>query len=342
MVLSATVGDLPTAFPKAGAVHMSVPHATTAFGRVAMGGMKQVEVHARQQFGVVSRRQLIHAGLGRSSIAWKLKTGELERVSELVYRIRGAVPCWQRSAMEGLLICGPGSALSHATAAWLHRLDGFSAPTIVDVSRASAAPRPIEGVRFHRDPRVSPQNVITDIWRITGVQRTLVDLAGQLDDQSLEIALDSAQRRYKYAGDWLEAYLKELKPQGTPGLSRLIELFNLRRGVVTDSPLEVKVLRKLRQVGLLPTDTPFEVYEHDGTYVMRLDFAWASLKIALHVDGYLWHQQRERFDRDAKQRSRLQVLGWRCVTVTSRNFDDGSWLEDLRALLNPQRELALG
>lgn len=306
-----------------------------------MGGMKQVEEHARQQFGVVSRKQLVDARLARSSIGWKVKTGELERVNELVFRLRGAPPCWQRSAMEGLLSCGPGSALSHKTAAWLHRLEGFATPKIVDVSCQGARPRPIAGLAFHRRPRLSPPPVISDVWKITAVQQTLVDLADELTDEALEIALDSAQRRYKYASDWFDSYLSALKPRGTPGLSRLIELFNLRRGVVTDSPLEVKVLRRLREVGLVPTDIQFEVYERDGTYVMRLDFAWATLKIGLHVDSYLWHQQRERFDRDAKQRSRLQVLGWRYVTVTSRNFEDGSWLADLRALLDPQRELPL-
>ena len=307
-----------------------------------MEGMKQVDRCARQQFGVVSHEQLSDAGLARSTIAWKVKTGELERVHERVFRLRGAPLGWERTAQEGLLVIGEGGVLSHGSAAWLHGLDGFMAPKTIDISAAWAPKTRLEGVRFHR-PRGGVPFVWAKVrWPITTVQRTLVDLAKTLDEQALEIALDSARRRYKYAGDWLESYLKQLKPQGTPGLAKLTELMKIRSGTLTDSPLEVKVLRKLRQHGLTPTDVQFEVFELDGTFVMRLDFAWAQLRVGLHVDSYQWHSQRERFDRDARQRSRLQVLRWRCVTVTSANFEDGSWLNDLRALLNPQRELALG
>ncbi len=306
-----------------------------------MSGMAQVQKHAATQFGVVSRAQLLEAGWSRSSIGWKVKTGELERVNELVFRLPGAQPIWQRTAMEGVLIGGPGSVLSHATAAWLHGLDGFREPSIIDITRQKSPPRPVPGIRFHRARSGAPAFVYKDVWLMTRLERTLVDVAGDLDEEALEIALDSARRRYKYAGDWLESYLKQLKPKGMPGLAKLIALVNIRTGKPTDSPLEVKVLRKLRQLGLTPPDLQLVVNDRDGTYVMRLDFAWASLKVILHVDGYRWHQQHERFDRDARQRSRLQALGWRFVTVTARNFEDGSWLEDLRALLDPQRELPL-
>jgi hypothetical protein len=170
------------------------------------------------------------------------------------------------------------------------------------------------------------------------VQRTIVDLAGALEEQPLELALDSAYRRYKKFPDWLEAYVLRLKPQGTPGLATLLRLLALRQGMVTDSPFEVRVLRKLRANGLIPDEEPVKVYDLEGNYVMRLDFAWEALKVALHVDSYLWHQQRERFDRDARQRSRLTALGWHSITVTWNNFEDDAWLSDLQSLVAPQAE----
>lgn len=305
-----------------------------------MGGLKDVEALARSQFGVVSREQLIEAGLGnRSSIAWKLKTGELERVHEHIYRLRGAPASWERQAMEGLLLAGKSGVLSHQTAAWLHRLDGFQRPAVIDITAERNARRTLKGIRFHRPRSGAPSSVLTDLWPITTAQRTIVDLAGELTPEALEIALDSAQRRYRDFSSWLSKYLEPLKPQGTPGLAVLLELIKVRGDGVTDSPLETKVRRKLRQEGLLPTHQ-FEVY--DGTeYVMRLDFAWVHLKVAIHVDGYRWHHQRERFDRDARQRSRLQVLGWRTITVTATTFKEGTWLTELLALLNPQSGLAL-
>lgn len=63
----------------------------------------------------------------------------------------------------------------------------------------------------------------------------------------------------------------------------------------------------------------------------------------LHVDGR-YHHQKERFERDARQRARLSVLGWRQLVVTRKSFDDGSWLTALTPLLErtaPQLTLPL-
>lgn len=301
-------------------------------------GMGDLEKHAQEQFGVVSRPQVIAALGRRSSIAWRVETGELVRVNQRIYRLRGAPETWQRSAMEGVLMGGEGSALSHHAAAWLHRLDGFKQPAILDVATAKQT-RPFPLIRFHRS-RLGPGTpVIASGLPITTVQRTIVDLAGELEIAPLEIALDSANRRFPKFGEWLSTLIKDLNPQGTPGLAELKTLLELRQGLVTDSALEVMVLRKLRALGLNTCVVQFSVFEN-GEFVMRVDFAWPAHKVALHVDGYHWHHQRERFDRDARQRSRLQKLGWRFITVTSTTLAEGAWLSELRFLLTPQAELS--
>lgn len=305
-----------------------------------MAAMAGVERWAKAQFGLVSRGQLIAAGLGRSSIAWKLNTGELQRTHELVFRLRGAPRTWESIAMEGLLVAGEASLLSHQTAAWLYGIDGIPRPVLIDVSVVGTAPRNLPGYRFHRSIQGPGPRWIKRGLPVTRVAKTLVDLAGELAPEALELALDSAQRQYRMLSSWLDEYVKGLNRQGTPGLGTLLELLALRRDGATDSALEVRVLRALRRLGLKPV-LRFEVCESDGTFVMRLDFAWPGLKVALHVDGYRWHHQRERADRDARQRSRLQVLGWRTVTVTSTTFAEGAWLKDLLSLLQTQQELAL-
>ena len=310
-----------------------------------MGGMQVLEELAKKQFGVVSRQQVVGALVHRSCVASKVKTGELERVHEMAYRLRGAPETWERRAFEALFIAGAGSALSHQTAAWLHGLDGFTRPEAIDVCVVGGLPRARASVKFHRWRGGQGRPVLRRSLPVTSLERTVVDLAGHLTPEELELAVDSAQRKYRKFGAWLDTHLelvKPRKPQGTPGLTALLDLIKLRRGDgPTDSPLEVKVLRKLRTSGLLAHLKQYEVYDLNGDYGMRLDFCWPHLKVALHVDGYLWHSQRERFDRDARQRSRLAALGWRTITVTHNTLADGSWLSDLRALLNPQSELAL-
>lgn len=303
-------------------------------------GMGELEKHAQQQFGVVSRAQAVEALGARSSIAWKLATGELAQLSPVAYRLRGTPQTWESKAMSALFIGGEGSALSHHTAAWLHRLDGFKEPGDIDVTcalRRGKRARP--GLIFHRPTRAIETSVIASGLPITTAQRTIVDLAGVLENEPLELALDSANRRYPRFGDWLSDLIKTLNPQFTPGLAKLEALLELRRGLVTDSALEVKVVRTLRAHGLDHCVVQFNVFEN-GQFVMRIDFAWPEHKVALHADGFRWHQQRERFDRDARQRSRLQKLGWRFITVTKTTLDEGSWLGELRSLLDPQAGLA--
>jgi hypothetical protein len=303
-----------------------------------MDGLNDLGALSEYQYGVVSRKQVLDALGHRSSLASALEQGDLKKVHEFAYRLRGVADIWERSAMEAQLIGGDDSALSHETAAWLHGLDGFKKPKIIDVTSPRDIVREHDGVRFHR-PRNGPgARVYCRLLPTTTVQRTIVDLAGQLAEAPLEFALDSAYRRYKKFPEWLENYALRLRPQCTPGLATLLRLLALRQGMITDSPFEVRVLRKLRAHGLIPDEEPVEVYDRDRNYVMRLDFAWEALKVALHVDSYLWHQQRERFDRDARQRSRLTALGWQSITVTWTNFEDGAWLSDLQSLVAPQGE----
>lgn len=302
--------------------------------------MKELARLAEHQYGVVSRKQVLDALVHRSSIAWKLQREELEQVHALALRLRGAPNTWERTAIEAQFIGGEGSALSHGTAAFVHGLDGFKRPSVIDVTCAWSGVREFPGVRFHRPRRGPGARVYCRLLDTATVQRTIVDLAGELAEQPLELALDSASRRYKHFPHWLEAYVLRLKPQGTPGLASLLRLLAPRQGVVTDSPFEVRVLRRLREHGLCPDEEPVEVFDRQGNYVMRLDFAWAALKVALHVDSYLWHHQRERFDRDARQRSRLTALGWSSITVTWNNFAEGGWLTDLQSLVAPQTEFA--
>lgn len=306
-----------------------------------MGGMDRLEAQSKLQFGIVSRAQVTEALGSRSAIRWRVATGELKRLHELAFRLRGVPESWESTAMAGLFIGGEGSALSHRTAAYLHRLDGFREPKIIDVSTHWNGPRKFAGIHFHRTRPGPGDPVLCNTLPVTTIQRTIVDLAAELESEALELALDSAQLRHERFGDWLTDYISQLNPRFTPGLAELKLLLELRRGVSTESWLEVKVKRALRKAGLSDPVTQLEVYDEHG-YVMRLDFAWPHLKVALHVDSYRWHNQRQRFDRDARQRARLQKAGWTFLTITWTTFQEGHWLDQLRALLKVQSELSLG
>jgi hypothetical protein len=85
------------------------------------------------------------------------------------------------------------------------------------------------------------------------------------------------------------------------------------------------------------------VYDARG-YVVRIDFAWPRHLVALHVDSFLHHSGRTRFEHDRSFLNRLSALGWHSIFVTSRALDAGdAWLTSLQAVLaarEPQRSFA--
>lgn len=259
-----------------------------------------------------------------------------------VYRLAGTPVTWGQHAFGATLLAGPGSALSHHAAAFLFRLDGLCdrAPRPIDLSvprnRHLADPH----LRVHRSSLDFPV-VRLGRYPVTALARTLIDLSASLSSEALEFALDSAQRQFHRVDEWLTRAFARLPRPVPHGVGVLRELLALRTDGFTDSPLEVKVRRALRATRLPQPALRREAHD-DAGYVMRLDFSWYHHKVALHVDGYRWHHQRERFERDARQRSRLAALGWTSLVVTRALFESGQWLVDLaRTLADREPQLAL-
>ncbi|MEW5742375.1 MAG: hypothetical protein AB1938_25890 [Myxococcota bacterium] len=177
---------------------------------------------------------------------------------------------------------------------------------------------------------------------ITSIANTLVDLAAELDDEALEIALDSAHRRWPRVGQWIEDLATKRQTRGVPGLTRLVQLVREREGQPTDSPLEVRVWRRLRSTSGLPKPRlQVEVFDELG-YIMRVDFAWPLERVVVHADSFRWHSRRVTFDSDADQRNRLRAAGWEALVVTQNSLH-GPWLDDLKVLLaqrHPQRSFS--
>ncbi len=296
---------------------------------------------AAGQFGLITRAQLLAAGLGSSTSALSVQRGELERLHGGVYRVAGAPPSWRQRAMAALLYCGPDAVLSHATAAHLHRLDGFErAPAVLDVMIPRARKRTLEGVRVHRfraQARPSSRSGLP----VTQLAPTLIDLADVLDPLALELALDAAGRQVKDLGAWLGRLLEGQRCVGRIGVKTLRALLAERLGQATESPVEVEVWRALRRSHLPAPERQVTLSDEAGA-IMRVDFAWPARRVVLHADSVRWHQAAARMTRDAEQRRRLAVQGWRQMAVMRRTLNDERWLADLERLLEPQLPLGAG
>jgi very-short-patch-repair endonuclease len=297
---------------------------------------------ARRQYGLVHGDQLRELGWTTGAIKWAVADGRLERRGRFIFALPGSAPSWRQRACEVVLLGGPESRLSHASAAHLWGLDGFEQPpSRIDLT----VPRGRETKRV-ADAVLHSSRTTTRCLRpgglpVTPLAQTLIDLAGILDDEALEIALDSAHRRWRRVGAWIEDQAATRSTRGVPGLSRLVALVRERQGQVTDSPLEVRVWRRLRRApGLKRPRLQYEVFD-DAGYVMRVDFAWPDEKVVVHADSFQWHARRATFDTDIEQRNRLQAAGWESWVLTAATLD-APWLDDLRATLEERSpQLAL-
>lgn len=145
---------------------------------------------AARQLGRVSRAQLVAIGASDDAIADRVRAGRLNRLRKGVYALGlGAEGSRERCA-TALLDVGPGSLVSHLSAAAEHRIR-LPAPFVVDVTSPRRLPRR-DGVRVHTRV-IDPAEVRRlDGLPLTSPSQTLFDLATMLGLRALAKAANEA------------------------------------------------------------------------------------------------------------------------------------------------------
>ena len=110
-------------------------------------------------------------------------------------------------------------------------------------------------------------------------------------------------------------------PRALPGTTALRQVLAERGFVGAPHPsvLESRLLRLCHRYRL-PRPAVEMVTGRDGEY--RLDLAYADIRLAVEVDGYVWHFTPEHQRRDHARRNRLQASGWRMLVYTWRDVVD--------------------
>jgi very-short-patch-repair endonuclease len=270
---------------------------------------------AAQQYGVVSLAQACAAGMTARQIHARVGAGRWELVLPRVYRIVGAVQSDQQSAMAAVMWAGSGALASHATAGRLWGLDGMRAPKVEVWVPAGRSPR-LSAVTVHRGTRLdrADRTVLGSVPLTTPV-RTLIDMAGRLEDDRLLAVMEQVFRQELGTPERLSARLRSLRSSGRPGLGRLEALLDRRGfGGPLESRLEARVWLLLQRSGV-----PLPVRQHwvavaSGRY--RLDFAWPESRVGLECDSWEYHGDRARFGKERARYAELAALRWRIVPIT--------------------------
>lgn len=212
---------------------------------------------------------------------------------------------------------------SHDSAAALWRLPRIGPwPAEVHVSLPHAAGnRSSQGVRRHAVPGAVTHHVMIDGVRVTGVARTVVDLARTWDFASAVVAADHALHARWTSPDRL---VRELDAAGCGrGVGRARRVLEVA-DAASESVGESLSRARMAELGL-PLPELQHVVEDARGMVGRVDFWWADLGLVGEFDGRAKYRVasadtpeavEERLWAEKVREDRLRALGLRVVRWT--------------------------
>jgi hypothetical protein len=279
---------------------------------------------AARQHGVVTRDQLLRAGISADQIAHRVRAGALLPVHRGVYRVGHRAPSVEARYLAAVLACGEGALLNGRAAAHLYGLLKGPAPRPEVITRNE---RRVPGVRTRRSRHLDPADAAT--WRaipVTTVARTLTDLAGGLPLDALARACHEAGVLHRTTPKQVQAVLAQ-RPN-TPGARKL---HHILRGDtrVTLSKLEKRFLRLLRAEGLALPQT------NRPAGGRRVDCRWPERNLTIELDSYQFHHSRHAWEQDRRREREARARGdeFRRYTYGDVFEYQAQMLTELRALL---------
>jgi very-short-patch-repair endonuclease len=250
---------------------------------------------AARSYGVVTRRQLLEAGITPDEIKQRLCSGALLREHRSVYRVGHRAPSVEACYLAAVWACGHGAVLSGRAAAYhLAILRGAApAPEVT-----APAKRRVSGVNTRRS-----NGIASTIWRgipVTTVARTLVDLAAVLGAQDLARACHEAGVRHGTGPALVEAILARRPNRPGAGTLRQILRGDVR---VTLSKLEARFLERLREGRI---ELPHTNCMAGGR---RVDCRWPDKRLTVELDGYRYHRSRHSWEQDRRREREARARG---------------------------------
>jgi hypothetical protein len=253
---------------------------------------------ANSKKGLVTRDELLEAGLSDGQIDWRVQNQLLIPEYDGVYRVGHSAPSLECSYLAAVLACGKGTLLSRRAAAHLYGLiKGEAPPPEVTTTGYSKPP----GVIVHRTRGTHWRDATT--YRgipITTVVRTVVDMAADEAPADLARLFHEAVVRFRVKPEHVEAVLaRRPTSPGAPNLRRVIRgderalLSELERGFIA--------LLRLHQLPLPRTNI------RRGQH--WVDCRWPEQKLTVELDSYRYHGTRHAWEQDHRRERKARKRG---------------------------------
>jgi very-short-patch-repair endonuclease len=291
---------------------------------------------ADRRHGVVTRRDLLEAGVTSRAIRHRVSRQRLHVVHRGVYAYGRKALTTDGRRIAAVLAAGDSAVLSHRSAAALWELRPSG--TLELTSAGDLRLRP--GIRVHHLPLPADEVTCVRAIPVTTVPRTLFDLAAVLPRAQVERAMNEAEvRRLTDHLCLADLVNRHRGRKGIAMIRAILETLNAG-AQVTRSELEMRFLTFLRKTGLPRPEVNASLFVA-GRWI-ECDCVWRDRRVIVELDGRASHDTAAAFERDRARDRTLQARGWRLVRITWRQLHDApeSVAYDLKALLSSSDDTA--
>jgi very-short-patch-repair endonuclease len=266
-----------------------------------MWDVRVVELAGRQ-FGRVSRSQLAGLGLSGARIDRLLSSGRLVCVEEGVFAIAPVLEHDDWGRWMGATLTAPGTVLSHVSAAAAMGI--WSLPRRFEtVTRpGNGGPRRHGGLLAYRSTTLDCDCTTLRGIPITGIERTLLDLARGVSERALARTLREALRLHlttmAVLGDSLGRYQGR---RGSRRLARAVARYSDLPVERARSGAEIRAMEILRAAALSLPQLNQRIAGEEA------DLSWPSHRLIVEIDGGPFHLDR---GEDKRKQAKWEEAGW--------------------------------
>jgi len=269
---------------------------------------------AESQCGVVTRRQLLEAGVSRETLRWRVGR-DWRLLLPGVYVLQTGLPTEQQRLVAAQLLAGDGAWLAGSTAAALHGITacrlGMPIRVLVPAPRRS---RRVAWVDIRSTTLLGEPVIPRGPLRVGCPSRAVVDAAAETADErgTRALVIEAVQRRLVRLDDlehWVDA-------RGRPGSVRLRRLLaEVAAGAW--SVLESDLLALTRTSRSLPAPMANPLLTGPaGEALTSPDIWFDDVGLAVMVQSRLFHADGLDWEATVEQRSDLSAVRVVVVGVT--------------------------
>jgi hypothetical protein len=270
---------------------------------------------AARHLGLFTRADALCCGFSEYQVRRRIATGEWQRVhgKVLAFQGRQVTPLIMAAAAQlavpGSVVAGPSAALWYGlpvdgTVRWL-----WTGPC----GRAS-----VPGVRILRDPLAEADVCHADGIPITDPGRTVFDCLRLLpDDAALKVMDRALQQGWTTFGELVRRLHDHAGRRGAPRLVRLVRA----AGAGSHSAAERRAATLLRSAGITGWTANAAIRDSAGL-IGRGDLVFAVARLVVELDGWAFHSDPARFQRDRTRQNRLVTAGWTVLRFTWADLHD--------------------